>query len=71
MEIRLYEVKLVKAWSYEKGGKSFCIPSTSREQAVESVLNIEPFYNPEWGIRTSLIKNGKRIDLVNHEGENQ
>jgi len=61
MKIELYEVKLVKAWSHEKGGKSFCLPSSSPEAAIEAVLNIEPYYNPDWGITVCKIVNGKRL----------
>lgn len=62
--LELYEVKLVKAWSYEKGGKSFCIPASSADSAVEIALAAEPFYNPEWGVTVCKVKNGKRARVI-------
>ena len=58
--MELYEVKLLGAWSHEKGGKSYCVPATSNEVAAKLVLNVEPYYNPEWGVTVCRITNGKR-----------
>lgn len=63
MEIKLYEVKLTRAWSHEKGGKSFCLPATSPESAIEQVLAVEPYYNPEWGVTVCGVYNGKRVPV--------
>ena len=63
MEIKLYEVKLTRSWSYEKGGKSYCLPASSAESAINQVLAIEPYYNPEWGITICGVVNGKRVSL--------
>ena len=59
--LKLYEVKLTGAWSHEKGGKSFSIPASSEDEAVKAVLNVEPYYNPQWGITVGLVENGKRL----------
>ena len=64
MQIKLYEVKLTKAWSYEKGGRSYCLPASSPESAIQQVLNVEPFYNPEWGVTVCGVVNGERVPVA-------
>jgi len=61
MKIKLYEVKLTCKWSPEKGGKSYCLPASSAESAINQVLAVEPYYNPEWGVTVYGIVNGKRV----------